>query len=195
GLDLRERREVVEVLVVQALGELAQVVLDLDEVEGEAVLVELVPGEGELHDVAVAVQTLALPLVVAEEVGAVVVGLNADDVHAAPSGAVQGDDADVHLGRPRDRVDNGVGDGAGVEHAVAGRQAGVPLAVDRVPEAGGGRRRLDQGRRHARAAQLRIEYGVQAAYPELGRGVGAVVGEGEPARDGAHGDDVSGPAG
>src|SRR5690606_29122971 len=153
-LDVRERREVVEVLVVQALGELAQVVLDLDEVERETVLVELVPGERELHDVAVPVQALALPLVVPQEVGAVVVGLNADDVHAAPSGAVQGDHADVHLGRPRDRVDDGVGDGAGVQHAVAGREPGVPLPVDRIPQTGGGRRRLDQGRAYTRAPQL-----------------------------------------
>src|SRR5690606_1271794 len=58
GLDVGERRDLVDVLVIQVFREVAQVLLDLDEVEGEAAVIELLPDEGDLDDVAMAVQTL-----------------------------------------------------------------------------------------------------------------------------------------
>ena len=76
-----ELGQVVQIPVVQPSGQIAEVPLELHEVDGDPPLVQVRRLDGNLDDVAVAMQPLALALVVPEEVGRVVVGPNADRVH------------------------------------------------------------------------------------------------------------------
>jgi hypothetical protein len=71
----------VQVGVVERIRELPQVALHIDEVERHAARIQSVRAERDFDDVAVAVQQLALPLVIAQEMRAVVMGLHTHDVH------------------------------------------------------------------------------------------------------------------
>jgi hypothetical protein len=79
-LDFPERLEVVQVVVIEAVRELAQVTLDVDEIERDAGMVQLGRRKRSLDEVAVPVQPFTLALIVAQKVCAVVMGLDADDV-------------------------------------------------------------------------------------------------------------------
>jgi hypothetical protein len=83
-LDVRERRKIVEVVVVELVGDFAQTTFYFDEVERDAGVIQLARAQRHLHDVTMPVQALALSVVVPQKVRAVIVRLDTDDVHPGP---------------------------------------------------------------------------------------------------------------
>src|SRR5947209_7018076 len=67
-IQVRERLKVVDHLVIQAIDNRAQQVLEQLEVEQKAGLIQMLPGEGNQHAVVVAVRVLTLAVVVAQVV-------------------------------------------------------------------------------------------------------------------------------
>lgn len=125
ALDLVERRDIVEILMIEPLGQLPELFLEVPKVVGHSLGPHFVHLKGDLNDVPVPMETGALSLVVSKEVGRIVMGLNRKGVHGFCAGFRRSGEEDMAgHGQPEELVPgllviqetapHGRGDGLGI---------------------------------------------------------------------------------